>query len=697
MATRNPAVLLAAVGSEGGTVPLVTLSLVLAIHGASEENVAVEEARRLRAARMLVDYFEQMCEPQPFVVRRGEAFRVHRRETRERLLRCTGLAPLPERVPLDVHMTPPLTHPWCTIRRAYYQLWPDVYTSGLLYMPKDLPVRPAPAVLCPHGHWKDGNAHPDVQRRCLTFAKAGYVVFSTTQYHFEDLGVGTSHQTIMIWNNMRALDLLEGIEEVDGDRIGVCGASGGGLQTQMLTALDPRVKAAVIVGMTCDFREILFPHQRHCECNHYPNVMQFTDAPEISALACPTPVLYLTMNDWTEHFRLDNFPTVQALYDANGAAADTECVYEPTEHVYDLSKREMTYAWMDAWVRADATGAPTLEPETVETVPPATLWELTLDSPREGDFALIRDHVLAKDGARFPVLKRRRKVKAYCGELREELSALLGVQHVLPRVSEVAEHLSTETEGHFVVERVTYPSEGPVRIPTIILRRQDRHTKRPVIVICGEAGSQALLEERGEGSAFTLAAAGALVVLPDVRFVGGLSCIGLAGEMGPELMRFAAAHPLGKAADEPNQASDLRQAWERNALVWGRPLPGMACTDMQAVLDGLGSRDDADMTDVTVIARGSGHTAVAALFAAALDSRVRSVDADFQGGCFENGQLPMVPFVLLHGDVLEWAVLVADRQVTLRNVPEEAGDREWLRKAFDVMDNSSGLEFIDGD
>jgi hypothetical protein len=72
------------------------------------------------------------------------------------------------------------------------------------------------------------------------------------------------------------------LPEVDQGRIGVCGESGGGLQTQMLVALDRRVKAATVVGMTSPLREILFPYNAHCGCNHFPGIMRYTDMPELS-------------------------------------------------------------------------------------------------------------------------------------------------------------------------------------------------------------------------------------------------------------------------------------------------------------------------------------------------------------------------------------------------------------------------------
>ena len=165
------------------------LSLVVTCSAAWAGEAAEEKSNEtvtseLPTAKMLVDYYHQMSVPKPFVVREGDAFEKHRDDLRKKVFESAGLWPLPKRVPLDVHQSPPLEHPWCTVRRIYYQLWPGVYSAGLLFMPKQLTEKPAPAMLCPHGHWRDGNAHPEVQKRCLNFARLGYVTFSSTQDHY---------------------------------------------------------------------------------------------------------------------------------------------------------------------------------------------------------------------------------------------------------------------------------------------------------------------------------------------------------------------------------------------------------------------------------------------------------------------------------------------------------------------------------
>ena len=628
-----------------------------------------KDASRLRSAKMLRDYYQQMSLPKPFVVRSGEEFEAHRRRLRTGLLESTGLWPLPERIALDdVHRSDPLDHPWCTVRRVHYQLWPGVYSSGLLYVPKQLSEKPAPAMLCPHGHCKHGNAYPREQKRCLNFARLGYVTFSSTQNHYEDLYVGVSHQTLMIWNNMRALDYLDTLPGVDKTRIGMAGSSGGGLQTQMITALDTRVKAASIVGLTCQFRKIMFPDRQHCVCNHFPNVMQLTDHPEISTLGLPTPVQYLTMNDWTKTFQQDSFPTIRELYAAAGFPDRVECKYFDTPHNYDKSKREETYRWMEKWVGGRKSVQPVAEPEDVKTFPVETLVNLSAEVPADKGFGEISNIYRYRRGYKTPAIANAGQWQQYRNRMIRTLKKLLGEDAALKRQTAQPEEVSTKVEKGLLVQRARYPSEGGILAPAIVLRAQTAAGKLPVVVMFSRAGKESLLEEEGPASPTQLARDGFLVALPDVRCFGKLLSTG--------------------SKDDNSQ----RGAWERNGIVWGRPVPAMACTDIRGVLDGLSSRDDADMGRVELRSRNSGGLAIAAVFAAALDDRITSIDADFAGCCFQKRNLPLVPFVLWHGDVLHWAALLAERKLTIRNVPAEAGSPQWLSAVFAAAGNAHGLK-----
>ena len=661
---------------------LATIALAATANAADPNRPAdtnVFPARRDVAA-MLVGYFEQMCRPKPLTVRTGKDLADHRRALRQKLLTCAGLWPLPKRPPLDAHESKPLDHEWCTVRRVAYQLLPAVYSTGLLFLPKHLPERPAPAVLCPHGHWPNGNAHPEVQKRCLVLAKMGYVVFSSTQNHYEDPAVGISHQTLMIWNNLRAMDYLQSLPAVDAKRIGCTACSGGGLQAQMLVAVDDRVRAATIVGMTCDYREIVFAGAAHCPCNHFPNIMRYTDEPEISTLGLPTPVQYLTMNDWTRNFRRDSFPAIRRLYEANGAKGRTDCRYWPTGHSYDRPKRQRMVWWMEKWLRGKDHAEPPAEPET-KTFPVPTLRDLQAEAPGNKGFGHISRLYAEWFGYKPPTIASRTDWQAYRRTMRAALRELLG--RPLPPPSPSARRVGTFRRDGLIVERLLCPSDAGILVPTLLCRPAAAKGKLPAVILCDGRGKDALLNDKGPGSATALARAGRLVVLPDVRFHGELSLRAMAG-LTSKLLTFKAASPIGEGSP-----GGFDGAWQRNAMLWGRPVPGMAASDLRAVVGCLAARKDVRMDGLTLVGRGT--PAIAALLAAALDDRVAAVEIDLGSRCFQRRNLPLVPFVLQHGDVLQWAALLADRRVSLAGVPKQAGDPRWLQGVFRAVGNAKGL------
>lgn len=596
------------------------------------------------AADMLVGYYNDMVEPKPFVVRAGKEFRRHQLRLRKGILEAIGLSPLPERMPLRVQELGALDHPWCTVQAVTYRLWPRVRARAFLYRPKEFRETPAPAMLCPVGHWPDGNAHRDVQTRCMNFARLGYVVLCTTQHHFEDLAAGVSHQTLMVWNNMRGLDLLESLPEVDAARIGCAGCSGGGLQTQMLAALDERVQAASIVGITCDYREIMFPYRAHCTCNHWPGAMQLTDQPEISALALPRPIQFLTMDDWTRNFERDNLPKIRALYKANGVGERVDHQYWPTPHEYDRAKRRRTYQWMERWLRNKGTKRPPTEPET-QTFAPQEL--LALFS-KDGEGAVIRDARFRQLGTFYRNqygAKPRRSVKSLgrheVAEQRKVLKRLLGLDALLPRPRQQTRG-TPGTHGGLLLEHFAFPSEGTVSVPTLLLHPRECVASR-IRVFCDDRAKEERLESRPIAQA---ARSGALVVLPDVRFVGALSLDSLKG-CSKELVKFPIAAPCDELTD-----GDYAQFWTRNGVLWGHPLPGMAATDILAVLDGVLRVGRRRGLHVNLSAQG--QVAAGALFAACLDDRIDTFDIDLGGHKFADGTLPLVPDILRYGDADDW-------------------------------------------
>ncbi len=658
---------------------------------------------KLQAARTLTGYFEAMSVPQPFQILAGEALATHQSDLRARLLADVGLDPLPERIDLDVHRSRPIDHPWCVIEMVEYQMWPGIYGQALLLTPKDLPEKPVPAILCPHGHWNDGFAWPDVQKRLLVLAKMGYVVLSPRQNHLEQLTLGLSHQTLMIWANMRGIDLLQSLPEVDPERIGAAGASGGGLQTQMIAALDPRVKAATIVGMTCDFREILAPHAAHCGCNHWPNAMVHADAPEISALAFPRSVQYLAMNDWTRAFPYDNFPTIQEQYRIAGVPSHVSCTYWPTQHLYDREKRERTYWWMERWLRHQGsyqTAIPS-EPEEVVTVfPPEILNTWPVENPANRGITALKglfhqqfhhSHLSPPEPTEWASAAR---------NMQAALPELLGLDNAMERNRDDVVIVESHTSGAVTVTTALLPGESDFSWPAIIVAPSDATSGPwPVTLCLNRDGATGLVDLK---PFIDRAAAGRVVVVVDIRFSGTYDLERLAGLMGPELLTHKMVSELPSYREAEDQRKYLLWAWERNSVVWGRPLVGMAVSDIQHVLDALRQDPRANLEEIHLETRDSALLGLAACFAAILDARIQSLDVDLTGSRYDHDRswneaptgLPVIPFILRQGDVPQWLAVLCHRQLTVHKLAITEQETQWLKSIFAAQSNSDGLRIV---
>src|SRR6202034_2885221 len=140
-----------------------------------------------------------------------------------------------------------------TVSKFRYEIVPGFWAPAILYQPEKISGR-APAILNVIGHEPMGEAAEYEQKRCINFAKRGIVALSLGWVGFGELsGKGNDHDDAgaldLVGSNAlgffylgmrRGLDYLASLPEVDTTRLGVTGLSGGGWQTIVLRAIDPR-------------------------------------------------------------------------------------------------------------------------------------------------------------------------------------------------------------------------------------------------------------------------------------------------------------------------------------------------------------------------------------------------------------------------------------------------------------------------
>lgn len=383
------------------------------------------------------------------------------RQAEVRAKTIAALGGFPEKTPLNAQVTGRLPREGYSIEKILLETRPHHYMTAHLFLPDPAKFPPPyAAVAVPCGHSLPGKSGPGYQRAGVTGAANGLATlvcdpidqgerrqfddgkdtWVTTREHTR-IGmraalIGWNAAQFRIWDGMRAVDYLASRPDIDRDRIGVMGMSGGGTLSSYVNSLDPRVKAAAPAGFLSTMRDVLDncgPQdaeqivfgQLRIGWNHLGMVV----------LRAPSPLLIVATHSDFFPFcgslaLLDEATKVYGMLGAPDKVALMEAAgphhwYESTRHGSCLWMRRWLYGDVSAWPadqaalrRMDIGFCHSAENSGVTYEEPAvrnvTATGRTLDIPGSRTvYDLMRDELARLDAARAPLSVE--AVRAACG------------------------------------------------------------------------------------------------------------------------------------------------------------------------------------------------------------------------------------------------------------------------------------------
>lgn len=594
--------------------------------GAAAGPVAAQDDLKVLTApadRMLYDYLLHEAQAH-FDARRAavaalqtpEQIQHRQKELKARFVEALG--GFPEKTPLNARVVGKQPRDGYRIEKVIFESRPNHHVTAVLYLPEG--DGPHPGVLVPCGHSANGKAAEPYQRISIMLAKHGLAALcydpigqgeraqlldehgkpalggSTNEHSLIDVGallVGSNVAAYRIWDGIRAMDYLAGRPEVDPNRLGCTGNSGGGTMTAYLMALDDRIQAAVPSCYVTSLERLFATiGPQDGEQNITGQVAFGMEHADYVTMRAPKPTL-LSVGT-IDYFDIDgawaSFREAKLIYGrlGHGERVDLFESYEP--HGFTRPRREAATRWLRRWllgvddapteedfpIAADAELQCTESGQVLADLHGRSIFDFTAEKARE----------LAAERSKRPAAANPadllRKV--------ERRIALKARPAVAPPIREAGE---VQKNG-LRVRKLVFQTEPGIEVPALrVDPAEPAAEKAPLVVVVGHDRAAALapggLVERWIGR-------GRSILLLDPRGMG---------ETAPT-PRYHKTKDFGPDSQEAFLALHL-----------DRPLLGQRVFDVLGALDALG-----DQISAGVHLIGVGEGGPIALHAAALDRRI---------------------------------------------------------------------------
>ena len=287
------------------------------------------------------------------------------------------VGPFPEKTPLNAKVLRIVDKDFYRVEHIVYESQPGFYVTSSMFIPAALKRRDkAPVVIYCSGHANEGYRSKVYQHVILNLVKKGFIVFAfdpvgqgeRLEYYDPETGksiigdptaehsypgtqafiTGGSQARYMIWDGIRAVDYLLTRREVDPDRIGITGRSGGGTQSSYIAAMDERISAAAPECYITGFNRLLQSiGPQDAEQNLFNGIMRGIDHADLLSVRAPKPVLIIatTRDMFSIQGARETAKEVSAIYKAYGKESNFGIVEDDAPHASTKKNREAMYAF----------------------------------------------------------------------------------------------------------------------------------------------------------------------------------------------------------------------------------------------------------------------------------------------------------------------------------------------------------------
>ena len=518
--------------------------------------------------KMVASYADWQSE---FIRRQTEGgWDEHHWKLRNSLIESIG--GLPDRTPLNAKVTGVVKRTEFRVETILFESRPGFFVTASLYLPdEDRFKGKRPGVLIPSGHAKPAKAHDEYQSMGALLALNGFVgmVFDPLdqgermQYRKEDgsmpfygthmhmqegiiaMLLGEGLIQYFAWDGIRALDYLSSRPEVDADRLGISGNSGGGTQSSYIFALDDRLKVAAPSCWPHLANRQVYDSMGDMEQMNYGMLAMGLEHPSFFLMRAPAPVKILGATH--DFFQIDavweGFRYIKRHYTDLGYSERADILENNVDHNYDRTQREGAVRWFNQWLMGDVSDI--WEPN-IELFAEEELWStssgqvMDLDGARS-IFDVFREKLALAQPGREKVWR-----SASAKERRDIVRELTQVR-ILDSIPEVTVHEKGESQrSGYVARKVLLETEEGVFLPLIDARPERPSAEAPLVFV-SSGGAAAALVEGGVADAFLQS--GRRVFAVDLRGFGEASQGSESGQgsfFGTDQEDFTAAYLLAE-------------------------------------------------------------------------------------------------------------------------------------------------------